>query len=222
MKYKRFVNFRWRGTLLAIVILLTCLSAKGYCQTGEAVILIQQSPDNGGVVTPGIGVHHFGIGTEVTLNAIANPGYRFVYWLGDVGDTTSNRTVAYLDSPKIIIAVFERSEFEDELEDSELIASQPGGGLMRKAADYARGGGGGAGGRRPWKWPPRPPVEELDDFPVPGTGPGRTDEFPVPGTGPDDDFSVPGGDELPVPIPEPTTITLLSLGALVFLKKRRP
>jgi len=94
------------------------------------------------------------------------------------------------------------------LEDSELIASQPGGGLMRKAADYARGGGGGAGGRRPrkWRWPP---FEEPEPEPEPDI----------------DDIPVPEGDELPVPgdpIPEPTTILMFTVvGLIVAINKKK-
>ncbi len=173
------------------------------------MLLLQQTPPQGGTITPAVGVHNFGLNTDVTLTAIPKPGYQFVYWLGDVSDPTANRTIVYLDAPKIVIAVFEQSEYEF-LAVQERAQSAPGGGLFRSAADYARqrggqGGNGGGGGRRPGPLEP-PEPEKPEDFPVPKVG----EDFPVPEV----------GEDFPVPIPEPATLSFLALGSLVLLRKR--
>jgi hypothetical protein len=121
---------------------------------------------------------------------------------------TSNSTIVYLDAPKIVIAVFERTEYEVLL-GSEMSYSMPGGGLYRSAPDYSNQGYTGGGAKRPhkyrWSVPhetPEEPEEPENDFPAP-------DE-------PNNDFPVP--DE---PIPEPATALLLGLGALGLVKRRR-
>ena len=198
----------WQSIVLAVVVIVGSLAGPAYCQTNSVALLLQQTPVQGGTLNLSMGVHNFELYTEVTLTAIAKPGYQFVYWLGDVRDSTSNNTIVYLDGPKIIIAVFERARYEFVVLEEEP-TSAPIGGLRASAADYARGGGGGGGGRRPhkprWSRPPEPPPEpeEPDDFPIPGEELG--DEFPV-----------------PEPIPEPATVALLALGTIPALLRRRP
>ena len=128
--------------VILLAVVFCGLLKPAYCQTGRPVLLIQQIPDNGGTITPGAGVHYLEQNTSVTLTAVPKAGYQFIYWLGDVSDPTLNRTTAYLDAPKIVIAIFERAEYEF-LDVEERTQSAPGGGLFASAADYARGGGGG-------------------------------------------------------------------------------
>jgi hypothetical protein len=190
-----------KGLIFAALILLA-FSAKAYCQPeGTTTVLLQQSPVNGGTVTPGVGVHNVTTNMDITLTAIPQQGYQFVYWLGDVSDPTLNTTTAYIDAPKVIIAVFERIEYEF-LAACEMITSRAAGGGSRTGPDYARQGGGGIGGKRPPKW--RPPTPKPDT---------KSDDFPVPDDNESDDFPV------PEPIPEPATIALLGLGALVLVRK---
>jgi hypothetical protein len=164
------------------------------------VLLLEQTPVEGGVITPEAGVHRFGLNTTVTLTAVPNPGYQFVYWLGDVSDATANRTTVYLDAPKIVIAVFERAEF-DLLEPSEMSTSGLGGPVVPSRVPSGPGGFGAPGARRPPSFrrprPPEPP--EQPDFPVPGDS-----------------------DDFPVPVPEPATAALLALGGLSAIIRRRP
>jgi len=200
MKHNSSIFFGWQPIILTLAVLLCGSLEPAYCQTDGTALLLQQTPTQAGKITPDAGVHHFELNTEVTLTAVPRPGYQFVYWLGDVSDSTANTTIVYLDVPKIVIAVFERSEFEF-LAVEERSQSAPHGGSFASAADYSRQGGAGGGSKRPSKWAltaEEPEEPELEDPPVP------------------EDV-----DDFPAPIPEPATICLMGLGGLALLKKRR-
>ncbi len=208
MMTNNLIFVKWRFVVLAVAVIAAGLAGPAYCQMGGTVLLLQQTPPQGGTVTPDAGVYRFELDEEVTLTAVPKPGYQFVYWLGDVSDSMANTTIVYLDAPKIVIAVFERASFEllpVEIEPK----SMPGGGLRRSTADYARRGGGGGGGWRPrkWRWPEWP-EEEEEDFPAPEEG----NDFPTPPQDQDEDF--------PVPIPEPATGILLAVGMLALMRKQ--
>jgi hypothetical protein len=166
-----------------------------YCQTHQPILLLQQIPPNGGTITPDTGVHHFELNTSVTLTANPQPGYQFVYWLGDVSNPTSNRTTTYLNAPKIIVAIFERAEYELEgmVEIGQGIPGRFGGARRATPADYSRRGYSGGGAPRPStrRAPPKPPEPPL----------------PPP--------------EVPVPIPEPATVVLLAVGSFLALAVRK-
>ncbi len=199
--------------LLASAVLFACTSGKGYCQYGQYEqeqgysILIEASPADAGLVTPEPGVHRIGFNETVLLTATPKPGYRFVYWLGDVGNLTANETTIKLDSPKIVIAVFEREEF------SLLTPSiQP-----QKGRGSGEAGAAAASGFTPvdpmasprLRRPPRPVLVLPDQ-----------DLLPIPGAPPEDDGEEdePAPDE---PIPEPATIVLFGLGAVAVLRRKR-
>jgi len=208
MKRNRSIFFGWQGLILILAFVLFAFFEPAYCQLDGTALLLQQNPEEGGSITPAVGVHHFEQGAEVTLTAIPQPGFQFVCWLGDVTDAMASRTLVYLDAPKIIIAVFEQAEFELAVF-PERSTSAPGGGLTQSPADYSNSGFGGPGAKRPSKphVQPPPPPEEEEDFPVPEKG----NDFPVPEE----------GDEFPAPeVPEPATICLLGLGGLFLLRKR--
>ena len=190
---------------VVLVAALAILPRPAHAFDDGMAIMVEQTPVQGGYVTPEAGVHKFESGSEIVLTAVPKPGYQFIHWIGDVAESTSSRTTVYLDSPKIIIAVFERSEFEFLVTD-ELSDIRPGGGLHGSPADYSNqgySGGGGASGNG-WQWPTsqeQPQPELGDDLPTPNND---TNDFPVPES-----------------IPEPATILLLSLGCLGMVRKRR-
>jgi len=130
-----------KGVAVAIAIVAGWLFAPAYCQTPSVALFLQQTPAQGGVMTPIAGVHHFVPGSQVNLTATPQPGYQFVHWLGDVSDPTTNRTVVYLDKPKIVVAVFEQIEYGIlSAGESAPVAGGGvvGGGLMSTAGDYGR------------------------------------------------------------------------------------
>jgi hypothetical protein len=194
MKCNNQMFLGWRSVVLAGVMIADGLVKPAYCESHKPVLFLQQTPTEGGTLTPGAGVHHFELGMDITLTAVAKPGYQFVYWLGDVSDPTTSTTIVHLDAPKIVIAIFERSEYE-LLEATEMVQSTPAAGLIGSSRAFARAGFGGPGRKRPSKFrlpspPPEPEPFEPKDFPV--------------------------------PTPEPTTAALLVMGSLFVLRRRRP
>lgn len=112
MKRDNLTHSGRQGIILVSAFIIAGLTVSLYAKTADVTLLIQPSPLQGGTITPNPGVHYFQRNTALTLNAVPKPGYQFVCWLGDVGDATSNSTLLYLNDPKIIIAVFERVEYE--------------------------------------------------------------------------------------------------------------
>jgi hypothetical protein len=207
----------WRLFPAVVAAIIAVVSQQGYGQLYEFSdpatdynrgysLLIEQSPIDAGRVTPQTGVYKADLDEVVTLTAVAKPGYQFVYWLGDVTDPTTNETTTLMDSPKMVIAVFERSKFDLPIVDS--IISGPGRGGLRGIPDFRprRGGRDSSSGGQPPREPPEPPEPLENEFPVPA------EPFPVPENDNEE-------------IPEPATVTLLGLGALLPILgrgKRKP
>ena len=180
--------------LVAAAMIGLCLSEAARCQD-DPMLLLQLSPVQGGTITPGPGIHQFGLNAIVTLTAVPKPGYQFVYWLGDVIDPISNRTTVYLDLPKIVMAVFERAEYQFLAEEEGAASAPvPDSRMSASAGDYARQGYTG-GGSKGYKTRHLSQPEQKDDFPVPT------------------------GDDFPVPVPEPVTGILLALGGLLAARR---
>ncbi len=207
---KRYKSVFKRGPhilILAFAAVAIFFIQPAHCQTGGVALLIQQTPSQGGLVSPELGVHHYDSGSEVTLIAVPRPGYQFVYWLGDVLDPTASKTIAYLNKPKIIVAVFEQVE-QGQLVVGQGVPSGGGGGDFISPGEpispsAARTGGVGSPSS---SHTTKPPTEGTPD-PVPPDGPPPPlppDEPPI---GPPD-------------VPEPATCLLLTLGGLALLRKR--
>jgi hypothetical protein len=187
--------------LLGTVLTMPVLAAD---ESGYA-LLLQSSPAHGGKVMPGNGVFKVQIGQDVTLIAIPEKGYRFLYWIGDVGQTDVTRTSVRMDSPKLIVAVFERDEFED-MEPALMEATGAAvGGMTRSPSSLT-------GAASIWGWNPFP---YPNPTPTPSPTP-ESDDFPVADNA-SDDFPMPDGK----PVPEPMTLLLLGMGSVAVMRMRR-
>lgn len=168
-----------------ILVLFDSAFAQNYA------VFIQESPAGAGEIKPGAGVHTYGIRDNVTLTTAPNPGYHFVGWLGDVRDPTASRTSVTIDGPKIIIAVFERDEYE-MLAEAGAQVSEGTAALYPHNVTYTSNGGSWSPPQDPPHFPPdNPPDNPPDDPP------------PVP------------------QVPEPATILFLGIGIGLLTLKRK-
>ncbi len=170
MKRRMLTLVKGKSLAVSLLVLAVVLPGRAYCQDGAVALLLQQTPVQGGTVTPGVGIHHFSLDAQVALTAIAKPGYRFVFWLGDVTEHTAIRTMAYLDRPKIIIAVFEPLTYQAAAGESASVRGKLGAvlgaDLIDSSPDYSRSGwsdsgSGGGGGDEEGDTPPIPEPTTL-------------------------------------------------------------
>ena len=192
-------NICWLKISLLSLALIVFSNTLAFSQPDNCVLLLQQAPLNGGTITPGTGVHRLQTDETVVLKAVPNPGYQFVYWLGDVVDATSSKTETSIDSPKIIVAVFERVAFDFR---AAAKATHINLGPPRMIPNFNQAGGGGGGGSGG-----RPRDGGLEELPLvieEEAIPDENDPFPVP-------------DE----IPEPATVMFLGLGSTLLLKNKK-
>jgi hypothetical protein len=187
------------GLVLAIAIIVASSIGTGYCPAAEVALLLQQSPAQGGVIIPDVGMYRFAPDEEVAIEAVPKSGYEFVYWLGDVVDPTASKTVAYLNKPNIIIAVFQPITYESLL---------AGGGISRGVRTQGLFHGVGLG---------------SDTEAFAGSVSTSTDSRGRPTADNTEGQAEPIIPPEPVvpPIPEPATILLLGLGGLALLRNRR-
>ncbi len=76
------------------------------------VQLTVSSTSGGSVVDPGEGAFSYSLGTDVSLVAMPEEGYRFVGWSGDVGtiaETAAASTIITMDSSYSVTAGFDRA-----------------------------------------------------------------------------------------------------------------
>jgi hypothetical protein len=109
-----------------VAVLAFGLAGRGYAQTSAYELCIEQSPAQAGRLTPDSGTHQFAPDAVVVLSAEPRPGYHFAYWLGDVADPKAQRTTVQVNSPKVVVAVFQttRHDYPQEV----LIGGGGGGG----------------------------------------------------------------------------------------------
>ena len=165
------------------------LAGSAYSQDPSPVLLLQQSPPEGGTITPQAGTHYYKLNSTVVLTATAKAGYQFVCWLGDVKDPSSNNTIVELDTPKIVVAIFERIEFEFMASEGGSL-SMPIGGAVPSAGSFY-------------------PSGRFGDMP----GTRRTSRY----VQPTNDQELPDFNDFPVPLPEPATVLLLMFGGMLAI-----
>jgi hypothetical protein len=176
-------------------ILLLCLAVPAYCEEDGTALMLEISPPEGGYLNISSGVHIYGRFTEVTLTATPKPGYQFVYWLGSVSDSTHSSTSVFLDSPKMVIAVFERTEFK-----MVGIGEEGGGGISDSAGTSTSSDSGSGGGLARSGGASDSSLEQAEGGPKRSSSP---------------------HEHIPVPVPEPATVTLLFAGFLMLFNYRR-
>jgi hypothetical protein len=192
MSHNDSKTFRY-AAILSGIMLLFATGGPAYCQEDNIALMLQLSPVEGGKVNIEPGVHMYDRDSEVTLKAVPNPGYQFVYWVGNVTEPSASTTIVHLDGPKIVIAVFERSKFEILEAAEQPQISNGGGGLYRSRVEQGYDASGAIVQRPPGihtpSIPHKPPVPE--------------------------------GNDPPAPVPEPATILLLAGGILALNKRCR-
>lgn len=187
--------------------LLPATAAQAEMDENGYALLIQQNPVDAGTVSPGSGVHRVAEGGMVTITATPQPGYRFVSWLGDVTDPASISTQVQLDSPKVVVAIYERDEFQELLDAGAGRGVGGGGGLIQSSVSV---GSNGSISSTPYPSASYPaPIININDPTSP--------YVPGPGDKEYDNGIVVPGDENSVP--EPATLCLFGLGGYLIRKK---
>ena len=146
-KMKRIELFPLILVTLALLVIIG-VNRNCYCQDNSYSLMVQQSPAGGGTVSPDPGIHRISIDDSVTLTANPKPGYRFVYWMGDVSDTSSAQTSVVIDSPKIVVAVFERISHDIGIQVGG-VGRGSGGGGSRQDSEQGHGAGFVSSGQEP-------------------------------------------------------------------------
>jgi len=188
MKQRNSILSGLQSLILTVAAIIGGMLQTAYCRSAhleQVTLFVQQTPTQGGTITPNVGVHNFAPNSQVTLTAVPRPGYQFVYWLGDVGDPAASSTTVFLNEPKIVVAVFERMAQDYCAQGSSARAGGGGGGLFAAEADFGQQGWMGSHSR---PVDVNPPTPSLPSFPA-------------------------------ADVPEPATLILLGLGAVIARKK---
>jgi hypothetical protein len=200
-------HIKFAGCIVVTFAMVLLSSNRGYCEDNTTALMLQMTPVEGGTLNISTGVHVYDRDSEIKLSAVPKAGYQFVCWQGSVAEASSSSTSVVLDSPKIVIAVFERSKFEtlDKTEEMQILSG--GGGLVTSPSQGDTGLEDAEGGKRPGHFHlPGPPHH----VPVPGKG-DNGNGIPVPNGPPTDE------------VPEPATMAFLGTGIMLlslFRKKQ--
>lgn len=104
-------KLRSYAVVICSTTLLFCFSVRAAIQENGTALMLDASPAEGGYLNISTGVHMYDIDSDVMLKAVPKSGYQFVCWLGNVSNATASSTTVLLNSPKMVIAVFERTQF---------------------------------------------------------------------------------------------------------------
>ena len=192
MKAINPANVGFTRVLLATAILVSCTFSSAYSQSQKITLLVQQTPSDGGQVTPNEGSYKYDQNSEVKITATPNKGYKFLHWLGDVSNQESISTTVRLDKPKLVIAVFEPVYNSLDIPSSH----------------NSIGGGGGSSAGLMYNR-----VNFSNNISIGGGGGGKQQEPTV--------IYEPVGDIITPVVPEPATGLLLALGSLFTFTRRR-
>ncbi|MBN1973196.1 MAG: PEP-CTERM sorting domain-containing protein [Sedimentisphaerales bacterium] len=169
MKVDSPAHVGFSGVIFIFLIVVGCTFTSAYCQSQKMTLLVQQTPNEGGEVTPLAGTYKYDQDSEITLTATPNAGYEFLYWLGDVSEKESISTVVHLDKPKIVIAVFEKTP--SNLDTSSHVGGGGGGGLISNHVNIGNSvsiSGGGGKSQKPIVYAPS--GDKTPVIPEPATG----------------------------------------------------
>ena len=83
-----------------VCIVLSVLVPTSFADNLSSSLVIESSPVVGGTVVPQADVDEQGASHAMTLTAVPNDGYRFMFWLGDVADSSAMSTTVLADSPQ--------------------------------------------------------------------------------------------------------------------------
>ncbi len=193
----RYLKLKNCAAAACCTILLFYFASPVFSADDGTALMLEMSPPNGGYLNVTPGVYNYEMYSEISLKAVPKPGYQFVCWMGNVTNAASSSTSVFLDSPKIIIAVFERSKFDLIGLEEQLDSSIGDGGLVRSAGlgDTALEGAGGG------NLPPKPNYPKNHQDPPPR---------------PDDN-----GEEDPPTVPEPATMALFITGIFILNKRKK-
>lgn len=208
---------------LLVPVLITgsaLLNSRSFGQ--DFSLMIQSSPNNGGMIrssAAGGDVIRAQANGSITLTATPMPGYQFVQWLGDVTDAVTAQTTVLIDGPKIVVAVFTRSDADE-------VKLDPSGATQQSSPS---GGGGGSRGRAPGVAIAGPGNAGAGGF---RTGSSGIPAFDTNGNATASDTNNPAeiipSNETIGPdagnsedVPEPATVGLMGIGVFLLLAQRR-
>jgi hypothetical protein len=170
MKWGESISALWRGIILAIAIVALGPFTSSNARAKDVMLLLEQSPINGGAISPVPGMYHFEPDSRVTLTAVPKPGYRFLHWLGDVSDPSATKTVVHLNKSKIVVAVFEQNDYRLGKPEGLPTGGGGGSGPFPTPADLSWPGGFSASGGNTRIQPITYVIRDSEPVPEPATG----------------------------------------------------